>query len=313
MPCTFPAPCSAVITVTPVANCASASRNSAELGDLEAVIESFDHIILEKYDVKRWGDRCQFVHKHSLLPNRLRRRWLIASLETCIGSNNDMARKISILGGTGPEGWGLANRLARAGEAILIGSRDAQRAQESARQLREQIGGAVLIEGTDNASAASNCDVAILTIPFSGQVALLKQLRGVWKPGTVVIDTTVPLAASIGGAPTRTLGVWQGSAAEAAAELLPKGISIVAALHNLGAELLAGNASVECDVLVCSDEEPAKQLAMELVRKIPGVRALNGGKLENARIVESVTALLIGLNIRYKVHSAGIRFTGLPL
>jgi NADPH-dependent F420 reductase len=224
-----------------------------------------------------------------------------------------MARTIAILGGTGPEGSGLANRLARAGEAIVIGSREGQRAQESAKQLREQIGGSAQIQGTDNTSAAAQCDIAILTIPFSGQAALLKQLKGIWKPGTVVIDTTVPLAASIGGAPTRMLGVWQGSAAEAAAELLPKGVSIAAALHNLGAELLAGEAPIECDVLVCSDEESAKQVAMELVRGIPGVRAVNGGKLENARIVESMTALLIGLNIRYKVHSAGIRFTGLPL
>jgi NADPH-dependent F420 reductase len=153
----------------------------------------------------------------------------------------------------------------------------------------------------------------VLTVPFSGQAALLKQLRGVWKPGTIVIDTTVPLAAAAGGAATRMLGVWQGSAAEAAAELLPQGVSVAAAFHNLSAELLAGDAAVECDVLVCSDDEKAKQMATELAGKIPGVRALNGGKLENARIVESITALLIGLNIRYKVHTAGVRFTGLPV
>jgi hypothetical protein len=151
----------------------------------------------------------------------------------------------------------------------------------------------------------------VLTVPFSGLTPLLKQLKTVWKPGTIVIDTTVPLAASVGGAPTRMLGVWQGSAAEAAKELLPQGISIAAAFHNLGAALLTGEAAVECDVLVCSDDDKAKQVATELAEKIPGVRALNGGKLENARIVESVTALLIGLNIRYKVHSAGVRFTGL--
>ena len=221
--------------------------------------------------------------------------------------------KIAILGGTGPEGTGLANRLARAGEHVVIGSRDAQRAQETATQLREQIGGSAQIEGTDNASAAAQCEVAVLTVPFSGQTPLLKQLKSVWKPGTIVIDTTVPLAASVGGTPTRMLGVWQGSAAEAARELLPQGVSIAAAFHNLGAELLEGEAAVECDVLVCSDDEKAKQIAMELAAKIPGVRALNGGKLENARIVESITALLIGLNIRYKVHSAGVRFTGLLL
>src|SRR6267154_53748 len=115
------------------------------------------------------------------------------------------------------------------------------------------------------------------------------------------------------GAATRVLGVWQGSAAEQTKELLPAGVSLAAAFQNLGAEVLAGDASVDCDVLVCSDDEKAKQVAFELVGKIPGARALNGGKLENARIVESLTALLIGLNMRYKVHGAGIRFTGLPL
>ncbi|HEY2461168.1 MAG TPA: NADPH-dependent F420 reductase [Candidatus Acidoferrum sp.] len=223
-----------------------------------------------------------------------------------------MARTIAILGGTGPEGRGLANRLARAGERIVIGSRDALRAAEAAAQLREQIGGAASVEGADNVAAASTCDIAILTVPFSGLAGMLKQLKTAWKPGTVVIDTTVPLAASVGGAATRMLGVWQGSAAESVKELLPAGVSVVAAFHNLGAALLGGDAAVDCDVLVCSDDEKAKQMTMELAEKIPGVRALNGGKLENARIVESVTALLIGLNIRYKVHSAGVRFTGLP-
>ena len=125
-----------------------------------------------------------------------------------------MARKIAILGGTGAEGTGLANRLARAGEHIVIGSRDAQRAQETANRLREQIGGSAQIEGSDNLSAAAQCEVSVLTVPFSGQAALLKQLKSVWKPGAIVIDTTVPLAAAVGGAATRMLGVWQGSAAE---------------------------------------------------------------------------------------------------
>jgi NADPH-dependent F420 reductase len=224
-----------------------------------------------------------------------------------------MGRKIAILGGTGAEGSGLAFRMAKAREHILIGSREAARAQETAGLLRARIGGAVQIEGLDNPSAAAACDVAVLTVPFSGVVALLKQLKSIWKPGTVVIDTTVPLAATIGGAATRLLGVWEGSAAEQTKELLPAGVSLAAAFQNLGAESLAGDAPVDCDVLVCSDEEKAKHVAFELVSLIPGARALNGGKLENARIVESLTALLIGLNMRYKVHGAGIRFTGLPL
>lgn len=224
-----------------------------------------------------------------------------------------MARKIAILGGTGAEGSGLAYRLAQAEENVLIGSRDAARAQETAKRLRERIGGDSQIEGMDNASAAATCDVAILTVPFSGVSALLKQLQSVWKQGTMVIDTTVPLAAAVGGAATRVLGVWQGSAAEQTKELLPPGVSLAAAFQNLGAESLAGNEPVDCDVLVCGDDEKAKQVAFELVSKIRGARPLNGGKLENARIVESLTALLIGLNMRYKVHGAGIRFTGLPL
>jgi NADPH-dependent F420 reductase len=223
-----------------------------------------------------------------------------------------MSRKIGILGGTGPEGSGLAYRWARGGEEIVIGSRDAQRAEEMAAQLRTRIGGSAKITGAENAAAAQ-CDVVVLTVPFSGCAALLKQLKSVWKPGTVVIDTTVPLAATVGGAATRMIGVWQGSAAEQTKELLPAGISVAAAFQNLGAELLMKEEDVDCDILVCSDDEKAKQITSELAGKIPGARALNGGKLENARIVESLTALLIGINMRYKVHSAGIRFTGLPI
>jgi NADPH-dependent F420 reductase len=223
-----------------------------------------------------------------------------------------MSRKVGILGGTGPEGSGLAYRWARAGEEIVIGSRDAQRAEEMAAQLRARIGASARIAGAENAAAAQ-CDVVVLTVPFAGCAALLKQLKSVWKPGTVVIDTTVPLAATVGGAATRMIGVWQGSAAEQTKELLPAGITVAAAFQNLGAELLLEEEDVDCDILVCSDDEKAKQITSELAGKIPGARALNGGKLENARIVESLTALLIGINMRYKVHSAGIRLTGLPI
>jgi 8-hydroxy-5-deazaflavin:NADPH oxidoreductase len=224
-----------------------------------------------------------------------------------------MGRKVGILGGTGPEGSGLAYRWARSGEEIVIGSRDAQRAVETAAELRTRIGGSAKIDGADNPTAASQCDVVVLTVPFPGCATLLKQLKGVWKPGTVVIDTTVPLAATVGGAATRMLGVWQGSAAEQTKELVPEGIGVAAAFQNLGAELLAKDENVDCDILVCSDDDRAKRIATELAAKIPGARALNGGKLENARIVESLTALLVGINIRYKVHGAGIRFTGLPI
>ena len=224
-----------------------------------------------------------------------------------------MSRRIGILGGTGPEGSGLAVRWAAAGEHVVIGSRDAQRAAETAKLLRARLGGSAKIEGTDNASAVSQSDVVVLTVPYSAQAALLKQLKPLWKSGQILIDTTVPLAAAVGGMPSRMLGVWQGSAAQQTRVLVPASVAVAAAFHNVSAELLAQDGPVDCDILVCSDDENAKQVASELAAIIPGARAINGGKLENARIVESLTALLIGLNVRYKVHTAGIRFTGLPL
>jgi hypothetical protein len=224
-----------------------------------------------------------------------------------------MTRKIGILGGTGPEGSGLAKRWATAGEQVVIGSRDAQRAAESARLLRTTLAPNAKIAGADNASVVPQCDVIVLTVPFSGHATLLKQLKPLWKSGQVVIDTTVPLAAAVGGTASRMLGVWQGSAAEQTRELVPSTVGVAAALHNLSAELLGKDGPVDCDILVCSDDENAKKTAMDLVTKVPGARPVNGGKLENARIAESLTALLIGLNVRYKVHTAGIRFTGLPL
>jgi NADPH-dependent F420 reductase len=220
------------------------------------------------------------------------------------------SRPIAVLGGTGPEGFGLALRWAQAGETVIIGSRDAARAQDAANKIKQRAPGAK-ISGNENIAACAAADLLVLTIPFEGHAALLKQLKPAIRPGSIVIDTTVPLAASVGGRASRTLGVWQGSAAQETAELLPKGISVVAAFHNAGAELLNAEGPVDCDVIVCSDDPAAVQIVRNLAIKIPGVRAIDGGKLENARIVEQITALLIGLNIRHKGHS-GIRITGLP-
>lgn len=224
-----------------------------------------------------------------------------------------MTRKIGIIGGTGPEGSGLAARWAVAGEHIIIGSRDANRAAGTAKLLSSRAGSAAKIDSAENTSVVAQCEIVVLTVPFSGHAALLKQLKPQWKPGQILIDTTVPLAAAVGGAASRMLSVWQGSAAQQARELVPAPVAVAAAFHNLSAELLAKDGPVDCDILVCSDDNEAKRVASELAAKIPGARALNGGKLENARIVESITALLIGLNVRYKVHTAGVRFTGLPV
>src|SRR5271170_4525913 len=222
---------------------------------------------------------------------------------------SDASRAIAILGGTGPAGTGLALRWARAGESILIGSRDARRAQETADKIRQKAGNQARVSGMENSAACAAADLLVLTVPFEGEAALLKQLKPAIRAGSVVIDATVPLAASIGGRASRTIGVWQGSAAQQTAELVPKGVSVVAAFQNVSAEVLNSNDDVDCDVIVCSDDPNATQVAMELATKIARVRAIDGGKLENARIVEQVTALLIGLNIRHKGH-AGIRITG---
>jgi NADPH-dependent F420 reductase len=220
-------------------------------------------------------------------------------------------RPIAIIGGTGPAGMGLALRWARAGETIIIGSRDAHRAQQTAAAIQQRVGAQASVSGMENGAACAAADILMLTVPFEGQAALLKQLKPSITDGSILIDATVPLAASIGGRATRTIGVWQGSAAQQAAELVPKEVSVVAAFHNVSADLLNGDSPLDFDVIVCSDDPDAAQLTRELAAKIPGVRALDGGKLENARIVEQITALLIGMNIRHKGH-AGIRITGLP-
>jgi 8-hydroxy-5-deazaflavin:NADPH oxidoreductase len=222
-----------------------------------------------------------------------------------------MSRTVAVIGGTGPAGSGLALRFARAGEKVIIGSREAARAQQTAEKIRQRVGPQAQASGLENSAACAASDLLVLTVPFEGQAELLKKLKAAIRPGSILIDATVPLAASIGGRATRTLGVWQGSAAQQTAELVPKGVSVVGAFHNVSADVLNGDEDVDCDVIVCSDDAAATQVAMELAAKIPRIRAIDGGKLENARIVEQITALLIGLNIRHKGHG-GIRITGLP-
>jgi NADPH-dependent F420 reductase len=222
-----------------------------------------------------------------------------------------MSRTIAVIGGTGPAGTGLALRFVRAGEKVIIGSRDAARAQQAAEKIRQRVGPQAQVSGLENSAACAASDLLVLTVPFEGQAELLKQLKSAIRPGSILIDATVPLAASVGGRATRTLGVWQGSAAQQTAELVPKGVSVVGAFHNVSADVLNGDEDVDCDVIVCSDDAAATQIAMDLAAKIPRIRAIDGGKLENVRIVEQITALLIGLNIRHKGHS-GVRITGLP-
>jgi NADPH-dependent F420 reductase len=221
------------------------------------------------------------------------------------------ARPIAIIGGTGPAGMGLALRWVRAGETVIIGSREASRAVQAASSIKARVGDQAKISGMENSAACAAADILMLTVPFEGQASLIKRLKPAMTPGSILIDATVPLAAGVGGRASRTLGVWQGSAAQQAAELVPQDVSVVAAFHNVSADLMGGDNPLDCDVIVCSDDPDAAQLTRELAARIPGIRPIDGGVLENARIIEQITALLIGLNIRHKGH-AGIRITGLP-
>src|SRR6266853_1854380 len=164
-----------------------------------------------------------------------------------------LSHAIAIIGGTGPAGMGLALRWARAGETVIIGSRDAARAQQTAEAIRKRVGANAHVSGMENSAACAASDLLVLTVPFEGQAALLKQLKPAIRPGSILIDATVPLAANVGGRASRTIGVWQGSAAQQTAELVPKGVSVVAAFHNVSADVLDSDndEDVDCDVIVC--------------------------------------------------------------
>jgi NADPH-dependent F420 reductase len=218
---------------------------------------------------------------------------------------------IPIIGGTGALGAGLALRWANAGRKVIIGSRSAERAEEAAAKLRNAVPGAE-VEGLLNEEAAKQAEIVFLTVPFRAQSENLNNLREALQPGQMLVDCTVPLAAAVSGKATRSLGVWQGSAAQQAQEMVPDGVTVVAALHTVGAPSLSElSAELDEDVLICGDRKADKARVAHLVELIPGLRAVNAGPLEAARIVEQLTPLLISVNVRYKTH-AGIKLTGLP-
>ena len=218
---------------------------------------------------------------------------------------------IPIIGGTGALGAGLARRWATAGVPVVLGSRSAERAEEAAAKVRVDVPDAD-VTGLENGEAATKGEIVFLTVPFRAQSENLNNLREALRPGQILVDCTVPLAAAVSGKATRSLGVWQGSAAQQAQEMVPEGVTVIAAMHTLAAPALANlDAELGEDVLVCGDKKADKAQVARLVELIPGLRAVNAGALEMARIVEQLTPMLISVNSRYKTH-AGIRLTGLP-
>lgn len=201
-----------------------------------------------------------------------------------------------------------------AGHEVFIGSRSLDRAKGAAASIQKSAGPKSRVVGLVNEEAASRSEIVVVTVPFGALGETLKVVRPSLTPGKILVNVTVPLETSIGGKPSRTIGLWAGSAAEVAAGLVPKGVTVVTAFNNVSAEPLSDlTRHVECDVFVCGDDKEAKRTIMELVSTIPGARAVDAGPLENSRTVEQLTALLVSLNIRYGVRSAGLRVTGLPL
>jgi NADPH-dependent F420 reductase len=221
-------------------------------------------------------------------------------------------KPVCIVGGTGALGFGLGLRLAGAGVPIVIGSRDETRAAEAAARALELVP-AGKFSGLGNADAVREAEIVVLSVPFRNQSETLTNLKAVLTPDQLVLDATVPLAAAVSGKATRTLGVWQGSAAQQAQEMVPEGVRVVSGLHTVSAALLTDlDHELDEDVLLCGDQREDKARIRALVELIPGLRAVDCGRLEMARIVEQLTPLIISINVRYKTR-AGIKITGLSV
>jgi NADPH-dependent F420 reductase len=222
-------------------------------------------------------------------------------------------RTIAVIGGTGDQGFGLVLRWAKAGEKIVIGSRVQQKAEDAAKKALGILGPAATVTGMENPKAAAAADIVVMSVPFAAHLDMIKSVYNNIQPDDIFIDVVVPLSTAVGGSAANALGVWEGSAAQQAVRNLPPKTKVASAFHNVVAESLQNlGKNIDSDVIVCADSQETKRTVMDLANEIPGVRAIDGGRLENSRIVEQVTALLIGINIRYKVADAGIRITGLP-
>lgn len=214
---------------------------------------------------------------------------------------------IAILGGTGEQGPGLALRWALAGEEVIIGSRQKEKGERVAAELNQELGRPLLV-GMDNPSAAAAADIVVLTVPYSAHVPTLESVKDQLQ-GKTFVDVSVPLDPDNA---RRVIMPPAGSASQEAQEILGEQVSVVCALQNISAHLLRDvTAEIDCDVLVCGTPKEARTRVIELINKL-NIQAIDVGPLEAASLIEPITALLIRLNIRNKVHSAGIRITGLP-
>lgn len=221
-----------------------------------------------------------------------------------------MVDHVAIIGGTGDLGFALAERWASAGVHVTIGSRDKAKAEAAAEKLRSVVANA-RVDGLDNPAAAASSPTVVVAVPFSGFVPIYRAISESLQDDAVVIDATVPVEASVGGKATHVFGVWEGSAAQLGLAFLPKGTKMCAAFHTLSASAVADlDNDLEGDILVCGSKL-GKETVKALIELMPNLRYVDAGPLENARIIEPITALLIGINHRYKTDRAGIAITGI--
>lgn len=216
-------------------------------------------------------------------------------------------RAIAILGGTGHEGSGIALRLGKAGHRVILGSRDAKRAGETANELNNILANGS-ITGAENRAATAAAEIVILTVPYSAQISTVTGVRDLLK-GKILIDATVPLL------PPKVSRVQLpegGSAVAAVQKLLGEDARVVSAFQNVSAQHLRDlEHDVDCDVLICGDDAAACQIASELIADM-GMRGLYAGPICNSVAAEALTSILITINQKYKAKGAGIRFTNVP-
>lgn len=222
--------------------------------------------------------------------------------------------KVSIIGGTGPQGLGIGERLAIAGVDVIIGSRKEEKALDIVKQAKEDLADYDLsMVGMANEDAAREGDVLIITVPLAAQKPTVEGIKE-FCTDKIVMDATVPLETAIGGKPFRFVDLMEGSAAERTASILEgTGAKVICAFCNISNSHLSNiPEEIDCDCLIAGDDADAKAQAAEIIDKIPGIKTIDCGILEKARIIEKITPLLIGLNIKYKSHYGGLRITGIP-
>lgn len=218
--------------------------------------------------------------------------------------------RVAIIGGTGDEGFGLALRLARAGEPVVIGSRSAEKGEAAAAEARRILGDDANVTGATN-QEASGSDIVFVTVPFAGQAEIYRSIKDSFAEGAIVCDATSPLATAVGRPAWQVVTPWEGSAAEQAKAIVPKHVRLVSGFQTISGEALRDlDRTLEGDVLLSGADAEAKAAIGSLVERIPNLRWVDAGPLSMARIVERFTAVLVSVNRSYGLRDAGFRVTG---